>query len=102
MATLKDLDLSSDQRKLADFLIQSWSILRLYAVPPGTPPDRFSVLQEAFLNALASPEFISEAKRQGIRVVPRSGKEVSRIMGLMSEAPPEIVDQYKQFLGLKR
>ena len=102
VATLKDLDLTSDQRKLADFLIRSWSILRLYAVPPGTPPDRFRVLQEAFLNALASPGFISDARRQGIRVSPRSGKEVSRIIGLMTEAPPKIVDQYKRFLGLNR
>ena len=102
VATLKDLDLSSDQRKLADFLIQSWSILRLYAVPPGTPPDRFNVLQEGFLNALASPKFISEAKRQGIRVAPRSGKDVARLIGLMTGAPPKIVDQYKKFLGLKR
>ncbi len=102
VATLKDLTLSSDQRKLADFLIQSWSILRLYAIPPGTPPDRFNVLQEAFLKALASPKFISEAKRQGIRVAPRSGKEVARIIGLMTGAPPEIVDQYRKFLGMKK
>jgi tripartite-type tricarboxylate transporter receptor subunit TctC len=102
VATLKDLDLTSDQQKLADFLIQSWSTLRLYAVPPGTPPDRFNVLQDAFLKALASPKFISEAKRQGIRVAPRSGKDVARIIGLMTAAPPKIVDQYKMFLGLKK
>ncbi len=102
VVTLKDLTLSSDQQKLADFLIQSWSILRLYAVPPGTPPDRFNALQEGFLKALASPKFISEAKRQGIRVAPRSGKDVARIIGLMTGAPPKIVDQYKTFLGLKK
>ena len=102
VATLKDLTLNSKQRKLADFLIHGWSILRLYAVPPGTPPDRFAVLQEAFLKALHSPEFVSEAKRSGIRVAPRSGKDISRIIGEMADAPPEIVDQYRQFLGQKK
>ncbi|MCY4488112.1 MAG: tripartite tricarboxylate transporter substrate-binding protein [Deltaproteobacteria bacterium] len=102
VATLRDLTLNSDQRKLADFLIQSWSILRLYALPPGTPPDRLQVLQEAFLKALASPQFVSEAKRQGIRVSPRSGKDVARIIQLMTDAPPAVVAQYKKFLGLKK
>ena len=102
VATLKDLTLSSDQRQMADFLIGSWSILRLYALPPGTPPDRFEVLQEAFLKALASPGFISEAKRQGIRVAPRSGKDVARIIKLMTDAPPGVVAQYRKFLGLKK
>ena len=103
VVTLEGLGPSaSDQQKLADFLIQSWSILRLYAVPPGTPPDRFNALQEGFLKALASPKFISEAKRQGIRVAPRSGKDVARIIELMTGAPPKIVDQYKEFLGLKK
>ena len=102
VATLKDVTLNSKQRKLADFLIHGWSILRLYAVPPGTPSDRFAVLQEAFLKALHSPEFVSEAKRSGIRVAPRSGKDISRIIGEMAAAPPEIVDQYRQFLGQKK
>ena len=102
VATLKDLKLGSDQREMADFLIRSWSILRLYAVPPGTPADRFELLQAGFLKALASPRFISEAKRQGVRVSPRSGKEVSGIIQHMTEAPPGIVAQYKKFLGLKK
>lgn len=102
VATLKDLTLNSDQQELADFLIRSWSILRLYALPPGTPPERSEVLQKAFLEALASPKFISEAKRQGIRVSPRSGKDIAKIIQLMTDAPPGIVAQYKGFLGLKK
>lgn len=102
VATLKDLTLNSDQQELADFLIRSWSILRLYALPPGTPPDRAEILQKAFLDALASPGFVSEAKRQGIRVSPRSGKDIARIIQLMADAPPAIVAQYKTFLGLKK
>ena len=100
VATLKDLQVSSAQRQMADFLIRSWSILRLYAVPPGTPSDRFEALQEGFLKALASPKFISEAKRQGVRVSPRSGKDVSQIIQHMTEASPDVVAQYKKFLGL--
>ena len=100
--TLKDLTLFANQQKLTDFLLKTWSVLRLYALPPGTPPDRYGVLQEAFLKALKSPKLIKDAKRQRVRLDPRSGKEVFQIIRDLTEAPPDIVENYKKLLRLKK
>ena len=37
IATLKDLNLNAEQQRIADFLIGTWKLLRLFALPPGTP-----------------------------------------------------------------
>ena len=74
VATLKDLDLTSDQQKLADFLIQSWSTLRLYAVPPGTPPDRFNVLARRFPQGLGQPQVHQRSQAPGHQGRPALGE----------------------------
>ena len=76
VATLEDLKLTPDQRKLAEFMTASWSMTRLYAVPPGTPPLRVRVLREAFLNSLANPQFIKDADRLGVVIAPIFGREI--------------------------
>jgi len=76
VATLEDLKLTPDQRKLAEFMTASWSMLRLYAVPPGTPPERVRVLREAFLKSLKSPQLLEDAQRMGVTIAPLSGEEV--------------------------
>ncbi len=65
IATLEDLTLTPDQRKLADFMVSNWSMLRPYALPPGTPPDRLKVLREAYRKAMKSPQLIKDANAMG-------------------------------------
>jgi tripartite-type tricarboxylate transporter receptor subunit TctC len=101
VATLKDLKLTPDQRKLADFLMGSWRLLRLYALPPGTPPERVSVLRQAFVKTLKSPKLLNDAERQGVVISPIYGEEVGRIVEELFQTPPGILEQYKKLIGSK-
>lgn len=102
--TLEDLELNAAQAELAEFIIKTWALLRTYAVPPGTPPDRVKILRQAFLKALQSPKLMKDAERQGVVVAPVSGEEVAETIQKLykiSEGNPEIVNEYKKLVGAK-
>ncbi len=101
VASLKDLNLTRDQQKMADFLMGTWRLLRLYALPPGTPPERIKVLRQAFVKALKSPKLLKDAERQGVVLSPIPGEEVKRIVEEVFQTPPEILEKYKILVGSK-
>ena len=101
VATLEDLQMTPKQRRLADFLVDSFAVLRIYALPPGTPADRAEILRGAFANALKDPRLISEAERQGVNISPLGGEQVGEIVRKMAQTPAEILEQYKSLIGKK-
>lgn len=101
VATLKDLKLTADQRRLADFLVDSFSMLRVFAMPPGTPPGRVEVLRGAFMRTLKDPQLIHDAERQGVNVSPLSGEEVEQTVKKLAQTPREILEEYKKLIGKK-
>ena len=104
IATLEDLKLSSANREIAEFMINTWALLRTYAVPPGTPAHRVKTLREAFLKALKSPKLLKDARRQGVIVNPVSGQEVTKTIERLSkltQSNPEIIRKYKELAGVK-
>lgn len=101
VATLDDLELNRDQRQLAEFLITTWKLLRVYALPPGTPQDRVRELRSAFLDTLESPKLRADAKKQGVIIAPTSGEEVERIVRRLTQTPPPLLDRYKKLIVLQ-
>jgi hypothetical protein len=70
-----------------------------YAVAPGVPEDRVAALREGFQRTLADPEFVSEATRTGMLIVPNSGADVTRYVNQMIHAPPDVIGELKRVLG---
>jgi len=101
VATIDDLGLDPKQRQLAEFVIKTWSHLRLYAVPPGVPPERLAMLRNAFETMLKDPKVIKDGERQGVRVSPSSWQQIEADIKELSEAPPWIIEEYKKLAGLK-
>ncbi len=101
VATLDDLKLDTKQRKLADFLVTTWSHLRIYGVPPGVPPERLAVLRKAFFETMKSPKLIQDAERQGVIVSPSSWKKIDADMKRLAKTSSQTLAQYKKLAGLK-
>lgn len=81
--------------------IDSFAVLRIYALPPGTPGDRVEILRGAFTNALRDPRLVNEAKRQGVNISPLGGEQVGEIVRKMAQTPAEVLEQYKILIGKK-
>ena len=101
VATFKDLKLNAKQKKVAKFLTRTWSRLRMFALPPGTPPDRVKILRTAFTKTLTDKKFLKEAKRQRLIISPAPWQDVVADIKGLADAPPDIVREYRKLLGLK-
>jgi len=101
VATLRDMNLDPKQQRTADFLVGTWKLLRLFAIPPGTPPDRVAVLRKAFTDTLNSPELLEQAKRQKVIVSPASHETIEKTIAGLYGAPPDLLARYKELLGRK-
>ncbi len=101
IATLKDLDLNDEQQSIADFLIGTWKLLRLFALPPGTPPDRVAILRKAFMDTLNDPELLKHAKSQNLVIAPASPETVEKTVAGLYATPQEMLDKYKEIVTKK-
>ncbi len=74
------------------------AISRLYALPPGTPPDRVQALGAAFLDTLRDPEFLADARQAKLEVDPMGGDELGRLVDELFRLDPAVVAKLKGIL----
>ena len=102
IATLKDLNLNAEQQRIADFFISTMKLLRLFALPPGTPPDRVATLRKAFMDTLNDPELLKHAERQNLVISPASPETIEKTVADLYGAPPELLAKYKEIVYAKQ
>jgi tripartite-type tricarboxylate transporter receptor subunit TctC len=66
---------------------------------PGIPPEQVKILRAAFAKAMASPELIAEAKRQGLEPELIHGNELEALTKEVLSQPPEIIAAMKKIMG---
>ena len=101
VATEKDLNLDAKEQQFVEFLIKTWRHLRLFAMPPGVPPERLATIRKAFDEMLKDPKVIEEGDRQGVRISPSSWQKIEQDIKELSESPPWIIQKYKELAGIK-
>lgn len=86
-------------RRLASVLLSPDYIGRPLATTPGVPADRVKLLRDAFNKALASPEFVAEAKSRGWELEPVTGEELEAIGKRVMTQPADVIERMKKVLG---
>ena len=89
---------TDEARRLIEMAYTINAILWLYALPPGTPPDRLQLLRNAFMSTMKDPEFLAEAKKAKLDTDPLSGEEVDRIVGRLFDVKPDFITKLKDIL----
>jgi tripartite-type tricarboxylate transporter receptor subunit TctC len=94
-----DLARTEDARQLvrAAVIVPS-AISRLYAVAPGTPPDRVQALRAAFLETVRDPEFLADARQAKLDVDPIPGEELAGLVEELFRLDPAIVAKLREIL----
>ncbi|WP_312526539.1 tripartite tricarboxylate transporter substrate-binding protein [Paracoccus sp. (in: a-proteobacteria)] len=77
------------------------NISRLTAAPPGLSEERLATLRTAYEAAVTDPEFLEEAKMQGLPVDPAFGADVAKSVSEALNQSPEMVDYLKATLKSK-
>jgi tripartite-type tricarboxylate transporter receptor subunit TctC len=67
------------------------SLLRTTAGPPGIPSDRVAYLRAVYMETIADPEFLAEAKKLDIPIIPMDGETLAKRENEALNQPPEVV-----------
>jgi len=90
---------TEDARRIIDVGIHADSdIIRTYTLPPGTPKERVQTLRKAFDDTLKDAEFLADAKKSNLSVVPVSVEEIERDINALFKLDPGLVAKLKDLL----
>jgi tripartite-type tricarboxylate transporter receptor subunit TctC len=95
-AAMPDVPLLREQAKrpedqaILDFMSQAVAFGRPIGTTPGVPEDRVKALREAFDKTLADPDFIADAEKQRMDLLPMNGAELTQIVHAVLGAPQDL------------
>jgi tripartite-type tricarboxylate transporter receptor subunit TctC len=94
-------ELSSDpmERQVLTFLSADTAIARALVAAPDTPPERVAALRRAFDETMRDPDFLAEADKALLDIVPMSGADAQKIADSIVNTPPQVVARAKMLLG---
>jgi hypothetical protein len=82
-----------ENRKIIELIISQQAFQRPYIAPPGLASDVLAMLRKAFNVTVSDPQFLAEAEKLHIDVVPLSGAAVQDIVTKLSATPKDIVEK---------
>ena len=85
-------------RPVADLVVAQQIFSRMFFVPAGTPSDRVEILRKAFLATMTDKEFLAEAEKSQLNVVPMSGEQVGEVVRKIYATSPDIVARARAVL----
>jgi tripartite-type tricarboxylate transporter receptor subunit TctC len=95
------LDFASapEERQALQLFFARASIGRPIVAPPGVPAARIALLRDALDSTLRDPNFLEDAKKQDLNVVPLPGDKLADIIAKAYTTPPEIVRRTLAAMG---
>ena len=72
---------------------------RPFIMAPDVPKERVEAMRKAFLQALADPELLADAKKQSLIVTPLPGPDLQAMIHKIYTTPPEIVAKVRRAIA---
>jgi tripartite-type tricarboxylate transporter receptor subunit TctC len=94
-----DLASSDDGHRILEFMNSDSSVGWNAIAPPDVPADRVAALRSAFDATLRDPDFLADAQKQGLEIVPGRGDEVQQVVEHTLATPPELVARIAAIIG---
>lgn len=82
---------TAEDRQLVDLIFGQLVLGRIYAAPPGTPADRVEALRTSFMATMADAEFLADAQKTRIDIIPATGAAVEALVKRFYQSSPEVV-----------
>ena len=87
---------TAEDRQVFDVIFGAQALGRVYASPPGQPPERTQALRAAFAAAMKDEKFLADAAKAKIDIDPMSGEQVAAMIAKYSAFSPAVVARAKQ------
>jgi tripartite-type tricarboxylate transporter receptor subunit TctC len=93
--TVIELAKTDEQRAILRAVMNATEIGTAFLTTPGVPADRVAALRRAFDETVKDPEFLAEANKSKLTVGPLAGEELQKLIGEVSDLPPELIDKVR-------
>ena len=86
-----DLAQSEEELQIMRLVLVRGVLGRPFMAPPDLPAERAAALQQAFAATVSDPDFLREAARQRMEVIPISGEEIQNLVAEAYATPEDVV-----------
>jgi tripartite-type tricarboxylate transporter receptor subunit TctC len=90
-----DLAKTDEQRAILTAVSSASEIGKFVLTTPGAPADRVTALRRAFDAMVKDPDFIDEAQKLRVELLPLPGEELQRIVESVQNLTPELTQKIK-------
>jgi tripartite-type tricarboxylate transporter receptor subunit TctC len=95
---VNDLARTPEDRQAIEFLYAGTDIGRPFFGPPGLAPDVLKMMRDAFSATMKDPEFLADAKKQKLDVIPEDGEHITALVKKIYATPKPIVDKIGELI----
>ena len=97
--TGRELAPDDNARALVAFAELPFFMALPFVAPPGLPPERAKLLQDAFAQMCKDKDFIADAERIGLDASPISADQLVDLLKRSAATPPEVIARYNAILS---
>lgn len=90
---------NEEAREMLRFIAAKFALARPLALPPGTPPERVAALRQAYEATLRDPDFIADAHRIGIDILPIGAEQMSQMIHAIQATPPDRIERLRAIMN---
>jgi tripartite-type tricarboxylate transporter receptor subunit TctC len=99
--TAHELVQNAEQQSLIELAELPLAMARPFVAPPDLPPERATILKDAFMATMRDQAFLADARALQIDVSPLSGADIQALLKQLAAAPPALIERYKAILEAK-
>ena len=94
-----DLAENERDRQALNLIFSRQEIGRPFAAPPALPTERLTALRRAFDATMKDPDFLADADRAKLDILPVGGEVVADMVAGLAATPPEVVARVQNILA---
>lgn len=92
--TARELATDPNDRALIELAEAPMLMAYPFALPPGVPSDRVTLLQSAFEKTVVDPAYVTEMKAKRLEYSPRNAAELRQIIADIVKAPKSAIERF--------
>jgi tripartite-type tricarboxylate transporter receptor subunit TctC len=93
-----DLAKTEEQKQILNLIFARQVMGRPYLAPPGIPQDRAEALQKAFMDTMKDKDFLADAEKTKLEIVPVPGPDLQKLVAEVYKTPPAIAAKAGELL----
>lgn len=90
----------AEERRVLELVYSQGIFGRPFVVGPNVPAERVDVLRKAFMDAMADPALVAEARRMNLEIEPLSGTDTQALVAAIYATPAHIIARAKKALDI--